>query len=160
MKKLWLPLIAVALFISACKHSSTANNANTPPANLNSPSPTDPTPPAGSTGGPVMTNAAQMKFEYDTHDFGKLKQGDKVTYKFNFVNVGKSPLIITSAVASCGCTTPEWPKTPVKPGDGGQITVIFNSTGKSGLQDKMITVTANTNPAQNVVHLVGEVVAP
>jgi hypothetical protein len=98
-----------------------------------------------------------MKFDNDSHDFGKIQQGDKVNYKFNFTNTGKTPLIISSAVASCGCTTPDWPTTPIKPGDGGQITVTFNSTGHVGLQDKMITITANTNPPQNVVHLIGEV---
>lgn len=107
--------------------------------------------------GPVMANGPKFKFENDTHDFGKIKQGDKVTYKFNFVNVGKSPLIITNAVATCGCTQPDWPKAPIKPGEGGQISVTYNSTGHSGLQDKMITITANTDPAQSTLHLVGEV---
>ena len=98
-----------------------------------------------------------MKFDKDTHDFGKIKAGDKVTYAFKFSNTGKSPLIIKDAIASCGCTKPEWPSTPIKPGEDGEVKVTFNSTGKMGLQDKMITITANTNPAQNMVHLIGEV---
>jgi hypothetical protein len=98
-----------------------------------------------------------MKFEKDTHDFGKIKSGDKVTYQFKFTNTGKSPLIIKDAVASCGCTKPEWPTTPIKPGESGDVKVTFNSAGKVGLQDKQITITANTNPAQNLVHLIGEV---
>jgi hypothetical protein len=102
-------------------------------------------------------NAPVMKFEFESHDFGKLKQGDKVTYEFKFTNTGKSPLIITNATATCGCTTPEWPKVPLQPGEGGKITVTFNSAAKSGLQDKLITITANTNPAQSMVHLIGEV---
>ncbi|MEO8886682.1 MAG: DUF1573 domain-containing protein [Mucilaginibacter sp.] len=102
-------------------------------------------------------NAPVMKFEFDSHDFGKVKTGDKVTYEFKFINTGKSPLIITNAHASCGCTVPEWPKEPVLPAQGGKIKVTFDSAGKSGLMDKQVTVTANTNPPQNVVHLVGEV---
>jgi hypothetical protein len=102
-------------------------------------------------------NAPVMKFEFESHDFGKIKQGDKTSYQFKFTNTGKSPLIITNAVASCGCTTPDWPKTPLQPGESGKINVVFNSAGKSGLQDKLITITANTNPAQNMVHLIGEV---
>jgi len=156
MKKLLLPLAFAGLLLAACHHS-TPSTAN-PPANLTSADPSSPTPPAGSTDGPVMPNGPAIKFEYETHDFGKIKQGDKVTYKFNFVNVGKSPLIISRATATCGCTTPDWPGGPIKPGDGGQISVTFNSTGKTGLQDKMITIYANTTPAENVVHLVGEVV--
>jgi len=100
-----------------------------------------------------------VKFATEKHDFGKIKQGDKVTYEFKFTNTGKSPLIIKDAIASCGCTKPEWPSTPIKPGENGAIKVTFDSRSKMGLQDKQITITANTNPAQNLVHLIGEVTA-
>ncbi|WP_183573395.1 DUF1573 domain-containing protein [Mucilaginibacter sp. X5P1] len=142
MKKLFLSLIAAGLLLSACNQS--AKTAST-------------TDSSSSKGAVVATNAPVMKFEYSMHDFGKITQGDKVNYKFNFTNTGKSPLIISNAVASCGCTKPEWPSAPIKPGETGQINVTFNSAGKSGLQDKLITITANTNPPQNAVHLVGEV---
>ncbi len=102
-------------------------------------------------------DGSDIKYDKDTYDFGKIKQGDKVSHSFTFTNTGKSPLIITNAVASCGCTTPIWPKKPVMPGDTGSIAVTFNSTGKSGLQDKLITVTANSQPPQSIVHLIGEV---
>src|ERR1700760_762256 len=105
----------------------------------------------------VAANAPIIKFDKESFDFGKIKQGDKVTYDFKFTNTGKSPLIIKDAIASCGCTKPEWPTTPIKPGESGAIKVTFNSVGKMGLQDKQITITANTNPAQNLVHLIGEV---
>jgi hypothetical protein len=154
MKKLFLSVLAAGMLLSACnqaaKQGKTADSTAVQPA-------TAATSAAPADVAPVMTNGPQMKFEYVTHDFGKIQQGDKVTYKFNFANTGKSPLIIADAVASCGCTIPTWPKAPIKPGDGGQIVVTFNSAGKKGLQDKMITITANTNPRQNVVHLVGEV---
>lgn len=157
MKKLFLSVLAAGMLLSACnqsaKQANTTDSTTAQPAATGSAAAT--TAPADVA--PVMANGPQMKFEYITHDFGKIQQGDKVTYKFNFANTGKSPLIITDAVASCGCTIPTWPKAPIKPGDGGQVVVTFNSTGKKGLQDKMVTITANTNPRQNVVHLVGEV---
>lgn len=106
------------------------------------------------------TDGSDIRYETSAYDFGKIKQGESVSHSFKFTNTGKSPLIITSAVASCGCTTPTWPKTPVMPGDTGSISVTFNSRGKSGLQDKLITVTANTQPAQSIVHLLGEVLTP
>ncbi len=112
---------------------------------------------AANTTGVNAANAPVMKFENETHDFGKIKAGDKVNYDFKFTNTGKSPLIITDAVASCGCTKPEWPKEPIQPNTNGVVKVTFNSAGKGGLQDKQITITANTSPAQNVVHLIGEV---
>jgi hypothetical protein len=101
-----------------------------------------------------------IKFERESHDFGKIKAGESVHYDFKFTNTGKSPLIISNATATCGCTKPEFPKTPVAPGASDVIKVTFNSTGKMGLQDKQITITANTNPAESRVHLVGEVTNP
>ncbi|WPU92672.1 DUF1573 domain-containing protein [Mucilaginibacter sabulilitoris] len=149
MKKLFLSLITAAALLSACNQTSgngsTAENSNDSAATKTEATSAN------------AANAPVMKFEKESHDFGKIKTGDKVSYDFKFTNNGKSPLIITDAVASCGCTTPEWPKTPVKPGESGLIKVVFNSAGKSGLQDKQITITANTVPAQNMVHLIGEV---
>ena len=141
MKKLFLCTIVAGLFITACNQTP-ANNAAATTAD------------AGNTS---ATNAPAMKFEKETHDFGKIKEGEKVTYAFKFTNTGKSPLIIKDAVATCGCTKPEWPTAPIQPGEEGAIKVTFNSAAKMGLQDKQITITANTNPAQNMVHLIGEV---
>jgi plastocyanin len=139
MKKLFLVLMAVSMLMACNSNSSnqSANNAGSTTAA------------AGE--GPVM------KFDKETHDFGKIKSGEKVTWEFKFTNTGKSPLIVKDAIASCGCTKPEWPQTPIKPGESAAIKVTFNSLGKMGLQDKQITITANTNPAQNLVHLIGEV---
>jgi len=138
MKKLILSLITASVLM-ACNQpaKTTTDQATTTTANA--------------------ANAPVMKFEFESHDFGKIKQGDKTSYQFKFTNTGKSPLIIKDAIASCGCTKPEWPTTPIKPGESGAIKVTFNSASKMGLQDKQITITANTNPAQNLVHLIGEV---
>jgi len=153
MKKVILSILAAGILLSACNQSTktakAADSLAVQPAATGA---------SGSTGSATQANAAVMNFDKSSYDFGKINRGDKVKYNFKFTNTGKSPLIITSAVASCGCTTPDWPKTPVTPGQSAQITVVFNSTGKVGLQDKMVTITANTNPAQTVVHLVGEVV--
>lgn len=158
MKKFLLSVLAGVVLLSACnqaaKQAKTADSTAAQPVEVAADASTAAATPSSA---PVQSDGPQMKFEYITHDFGKIQEGDKVTYKFNFANTGKSPLIITDAVASCGCTIPTWPKAPIKPGDGGQIVVTFNSAGKKGLQDKMVTITANTNPRQNVVHLVGEV---
>ncbi len=140
MKNLFLALIAATMFMVACNSNGNkvADNGSASSATAEKP---------------------VMKFEKETHDFGKIVTGGKVTYEFKFTNTGKSPLIIKDAVASCGCTKPEWPSAPIKPGENGAIKVTFDSRGKMGLQDKQITITANTNPAQNLVHLIGEVTA-
>ncbi|WEK20578.1 MAG: DUF1573 domain-containing protein [Candidatus Pedobacter colombiensis] len=106
---------------------------------------------------PAAGDAAVMSFEKGEYDFGKITQGEKVSYSYKFKNVGKSPLIILNATATCGCTVPEVPKEPIKPGDEGEIKVLFNSTSKSGMQDKVITVTSNAEPHIATLHLVGEV---
>lgn len=95
-----------------------------------------------------------------TYNFGSIKQGEKVTYNFKFKNIGKKPLVVTNATASCGCTIPEKPEKPVMPGETSFIKVVFNSAGKMDHQEKLITVTANTTPANFYVKLVGEVTAP
>jgi len=101
-----------------------------------------------------------MVFEKESYDFGKIKQGESIQYAYKFKNTGKTPLIITNATATCGCTVPEPPKDPILPGAEGVINVVFNSTGKIGVQDKVITVTSNGNPAINEVHLLGEIIQP
>jgi hypothetical protein len=101
--------------------------------------------------------AAKVSFEKLSYDFGKITQGEKVNYEFKFKNIGKSPLVITSATATCGCTVPEYPQTPIKPNEEGVIKVVFNSEGKSGKQDKVVTITSNANPEMDQLHLIGEV---
>jgi hypothetical protein len=76
------------------------------------------------------TDGSDIRFDKETYDFGKIKQGEVVSYRFAFTNTGKAPLIISNATATCGCTVPAWPKTPVLPGDTASIAVTFNSTGK------------------------------
>lgn len=144
MKKLFLCTLVAGLLFTACNQSSQNTTTSA----------------VADAGNVSATNAPVMKFEKETHDFGKIKEGEQVTYAFKFTNTGKSPLIIKDAVATCGCTKPEWPKTPIQPGADGEIKVTFNSATKMGLQDKQITVTANTVPAQSMVHLIGEVTTP
>ncbi len=85
--------------------------------------------------------------EKGIYDFGTLTEGDTVEHVFAFTNTGEFPLIINNITASCGCTTPEWPREPVAPGAKSSVRVRFNSRGKQGEQSKTITIFANTDPA-------------
>ena len=88
--------------------------------------------------GPIIT------FEKKTHDFGDIVQGDKVEETFKFANTGTEPLIITNVQVTCGCTVPKgWPRDPIMPGAKGEITIAFNSAGKMGKQNKVVTVVSN-----------------
>jgi len=102
----------------------------------------------------------EFAFEKEAHDFGKIIQGEKVSYSFKFTNTGEGDLIITSAKGSCGCTVPSYPKEPIAPGAEGVIDVIFNSDGKSGQQNKKVTLVANTVPNTKVLAINGMVEVP
>ncbi len=99
----------------------------------------------------------EFNFEKELHDFGQLVDGEKVSYSFKFTNSGDAPLIISNAKGSCGCTVPNWPRNPIAPGESGSIDVTFNSSGRSGKQNKAITLTANTNPNRKVINITSEV---
>lgn len=88
---------------------------------------------------------AQIKFDKTTHNFGTFSENEpKVTCSFTFTNIGEQPLMINQAIASCGCTVPEYTKTPVQPGEKGEIKVTYNGTGKfPGHFKKSITVRTN-----------------
>ncbi len=105
-------------------------------------------------------NKAEFKFEQMEFNYGTIKQGDKVDYEFVFTNIGKEPLIISSANGSCGCTVPEWPKEPIKKGEKGKIKVTFNSAGKQGMQDKTVTINSNASTNPVVLHIKGNVEVP
>lgn len=139
MKKLFVLALAAASF-AACQQSKSSTTADTAKTETVAPE-----------------NAAVISFESGMYNFGKITQGEKVNHEFKFKNTGKSPLIITNATATCGCTTPDVPKEPIQPGASGVIKVVFNSTGKMGMQDKIVTITSNANPATTEVHLIGEV---
>lgn len=88
---------------------------------------------------------AEIKFDKTTHNFGTFSEKEpKVSCSFTFTNVGEAPLVINQAIASCGCTVPEYTKTPIQPGEKGEIKVTYNGTGKfPGHFKKSITVRTN-----------------
>lgn len=93
----------------------------------------------------AQENKADIKFEKTTHNFGEFPEEDpKVTCTFNFTNAGDGLLVIHQAIASCGCTVPQYPKEPIKPGESGQIIVTYNGAGKfPGKFKKSITIRTN-----------------
>lgn len=85
-------------------------------------------------------------FESVDHDFGTINEGQKVIHVYKVKNTGEAPLIIQSAQPSCGCTAPDWTKDPIPVGGSGFVKAEFDSKGKPGINNKTITVTANTWP--------------
>ena len=93
-------------------------------------------------------------------DFGEMQQGESVTHDFVLKNIGEGNLIISAAKGSCGCTVPEWPKEPIAQGEEATIKVTFNSAGKSGKQNKTVTLVTNAIPNTKVLTINGNVIVP
>lgn len=101
-----------------------------------------------------------ISFDKQVHDFGKIIQGEKVSFNFKFSNTGKSDLVISQVNSSCGCTVTKFPKGEIKPGEVEQITVTLNSEGRKGVQNKAITVASNCQPNRNILRIKAMVVTP
>ena len=103
--------------------------------------------------GPIIT------FEELAHEFGDIHQGDVVEHIFTFENTGTEPLIITNVQTTCGCTAPSWPRDPIAPGQSNEIKVRFNSAGKMGRQNKVITIVSNAAGSSSQIKIVTNVLA-
>lgn len=111
--------------------------------------------------GQVDTNLLpKIEFVNELHDFGRIIQGTKVSYSFKFKNSGRTDLLITTVSASCGCTVPKYPKTPLKPGEEGFIVVSFDSKGRNGFQHKQLVVISNTQPNHKIIEIKAVVYIP
>lgn len=93
--------------------------------------------------------------------FGIVSEGHVVSHTFSFVNEGPGDALIADVSTSCGCTVPKtWPRSPIAPGETGAVEVSFDTHDKTGEQDKVITVVANTEPGVIRLHLQGTVLSP
>ena len=101
-------------------------------------------------------DSPEIQFDFDTYDFGEVRDGEVVEVDFNFTNTGKSDLIIFDASASCGCTVPEYPQNvKIQPGQKEKLKVRFDTSNKPGKQMKSVTLTTNTNTAKKIIRLSG-----
>ena len=148
MKQLILLLVSLALV--SCNSSSDEKTITTDLVN----SPLT----ANSNAEKVLTPNIEML--ETSYDFGEMLQGESVTHDFILKNTGGADLIITAAKGSCGCTVPEWPKNPIANGEEAVIKVTFNSAGKSGKQNKTVTLVSNAIPNTKVITINGNVIIP
>ena len=101
-----------------------------------------------------------ISFEEMNHDFGTILQESKNTKIFKFTNTGLEPLIIEDAKGSCGCTVPKFPKEPILPGKTGEIEVVYSPGKQKGVQNKNVTITANTEPINTIINISANVEIP
>jgi hypothetical protein len=100
----------------------------------------------------------EFAFETIKHDFGTIKEGDPAEFTYNFKNTGAAPLVISAVRPSCGCTVPEHSKDPIPVGGTGFVKVKFDTNGKSNVQNKTVTVVANTFPKETLLSFTALVV--
>ncbi len=148
MKQLILLLVSLALV--SCNSSSDEKTITTDLVN----SPLT----ANSNAEKVLTPNIEML--ETSYNFGEIQQGESVTHDFILENTGEADLIISAAKGSCGCTVPEWPKNPIAKGEDAVIKVTFNSAGKSGKQNKTVTLVTNAIPNTKVLTINGNVIVP
>ncbi len=109
--------------------------------------------------GAQFSDSTTVQIIDTAYNFGTVTDGEKVVYNYRFRNTGKHPLIISSAIASCGCTVPEKPEHPIMPGEEGFLKVVFNSKGRVGDVYKTVTVASNAYPKFPLLKLTGNVAA-
>lgn len=141
-------ILFIGLTLIACE-----NNENQLPTNVI----TNP-----NTADGLDESVAMPKFEFKKreHSFGKVIQGEIVTYNFKFTNIGNADLIISKVSTSCGCTASDYPTEPIKPGETKSIEAKFNSKGRMGFQNKRITVLSNANPAKTNLYIKADIIKP
>jgi Protein of unknown function (DUF1573) len=96
-----------------------------------------------------------LKLNKTNHDFGKLPQGPTANTEFTVKNISKDTITIENVQASCGCTVPDWTRTPIFPGKSGMIKAVYNTQGRPGSFNKSLTI--RTNRGTKPVTISGEV---
>lgn len=114
-------------------------------------------PKASTTNSGTATGGVDVQFDELTYDFGTVKEGTMVSHKFFYSNVGSKPFVIKEASGTCGCTQPGYSKSPLAPGEASYVNVTFNTKGKTGEQNPVITLVTNAKPSTYKIKLSGTV---
>ncbi len=109
------------------------------------------------TSAPLLAQGGKIVFEKTVHDFGDIQEGTIATHTFGFKNEGRRPLRLVTVKASCGCTTPEYSREPVAPGETGFIKVAYDSNGRPGIIDRDVTVQTDGEPVFVTLQIKGAV---
>jgi hypothetical protein len=134
-----ISFVLVAIIASNCVNGTGKNSAN-------------------STAKKDTLGKSEIIFRQYQHDFGKVAEGEKVSCNFTFDNKGTENLIISSATTTCGCTVSKYDKKPIPPGASGNLEVVFDTSGRSGMQTKTITVKSNASKPVVLIKITAEVI--
>jgi hypothetical protein len=106
----------------------------------------------------TSAGTSEIVFREYQHDFGKVAEGEKVSFMFTFDNKGTADIVLSSATTTCGCTVPKFDKKPIPPGGNGNLEVVFDTSGRNGMQTKIITVKSNALTPVVLLKITAEVV--
>ena len=134
-----ISFVLVAIIASNCVNGTGKNSAN-------------------STAKADTLGKSEIIFREYQHDFGKVAEGEKVSCTFTFDNKGTENLIISSATTTCGCTVSKYDKKPIPPGASGNLDVVFDTSGRNGMQTKTITVKSNASKPVVLIKITAEVI--
>jgi hypothetical protein len=134
-----ISFVLVAIIASNCVNGTGKNSAN-------------------STAKADTLGKSEIIFREYQHNFGKVAEGEKVSCNFTFDNKGTENLIISSATTTCGCTVSKYDKKPIIPGASGNLEVVFDTSGRSGMQTKTITVKSNASKPVVLIKITAEVI--
>ena len=102
---------------------------------------------------------SEATFKTKSYDFGTIKEANgPVACTFEFTNTGDKPLLIIDATASCGCTKPEYPSKPIKPGKKGKIKVTYSPIGRPGAFKKTVKIKSNGKESTTTLRIEGVVI--
>ena len=102
-------------------------------------------------------NAPAVKWTKESYDFGKIKQNKPVEVEFELTNTGNAPLLIAKVEPACGCTTADYTKSPIMPGQKGKVKVIFDAKSLGNFS-KSVNVTTNAKEALTIIKFFGTVI--
>jgi len=140
MKKVFMLSCVALLTMTACKKSDASSRINEENVTKVEQEATE----------KMNQGNPNMEFVELTHDFGTIANNESVETEFEFTNTGNADLVIIDARATCGCTVPEYQKTPIKPGEKSKLKVRFQ-TSAVGQQQKTVTLTTNTEKGEELL---------
>ncbi len=147
-KTLFTPIFLLLLLcLASCGGQSTSSDIDVDIINN----------PNSATGYDQSASIPAITFDCDMHDFGRITQGESISYSFHFRNTGSADLVISGCSATCGCTVADYPRGRIAPGKDGYVTVSFNSQGKTGQQYQEVTVNSNAQPSRNILKITAQV---
>lgn len=138
------------IIISSCNSSKKENLISTDIVNN----------PISAEGSSNLTELPKIEFKIKEHDFGKVIQGERLSFGFKFKNIGNSDLIISAVSTSCGCTASDFPTKPIKPGQEGVVKITFDSNKRKGFNNKTATVLTNGQPNKTILRIKAMVTVP